>query len=161
MWSALFGSSTPTPTTITKSTPEIVYLIQGTLRVPLELPTQIQKNLPGVRQWVFDQIAWLPLEEDPEYYTFKVFSDNFIYWYSLYDSKRDAEECYGVLMKWDSQQGIFTGVGDTELPPIQLTKPRIEDKVEEIILDNNNKACLPSSIEQKKRLPSKRSRSKK
>ena len=140
MWSALFASRevvvNPTPTK------ETVYFIQGTLRVPLELPNDLKKNLPLVRQWVFDQIARLPLEEDPEYYTFKVFPGNFIYWYSLYDARRDGEECYGILMKWDSQEGAFTGVSnpDEELPQIEPPKKesRVEEERVDKISDNNN-----------------------
>lgn len=143
MWRALFASRevvvNPPPPLPTKET---VYFIQGTLRVPLELPNDLKKNLPLVRQWVFDQIARLPLEEDPEYYTFKVFPGNFIYWYSLYDARRDGEECYGILMKWDPQEGAFTGVSnpDEELPQIEPPKKgsRVEEERVDKISDNNN-----------------------
>lgn len=152
MWRALFASrevvvNLPSPL----PAKETVYFIQGTLRVPLELPNDLKKNLPLVRQWVFEQIARLPLEEDPEYYTFKVFPGNFIYWYSLYDARRDGEECYGILMKWDSQEGAFTGVSnpDEELP--QLEPPKKESRVEEEIVDKISDNNKDSNTSPKKR----------
>lgn len=148
MWRALFTSR---EVVVNPPTKETVYFIQGTLRVPLELPNNLKKNLPLVRQWVFDQIARLPLEEDPEYYTFKIFPGNFIYWYSLYDARRDGEECYGILMKWDSQEGAFTGVSnpDEELP--QLEPPKKESRVEEEIVDKISDNNKDSNTSPKKR----------
>jgi len=161
MWTALFGKNPPfldhggEDDEEEEEQHETVYLVQGSLRFPLELPTKYQKDLIGLRQWVFDNIARLPFEENIEYYTFKVLPNGFIYWYSLYASKRDdVDNAYGILMKFDVERGIFTGISDQneELPQVQSPK-RVEESISISIVEdednNNNKASAsvkPRSI---------------
>lgn len=147
--------------------PEIVYFLEGTLRVPLEFPSRLKKDLPSLRQWVFDSIARLPLEEDIEYYTFKVLPDGYLYWYSLYQSKKD--DIYGMLMKYDSATGTFTGISQNEELPLLQPPRRVEEQGDKnIFVDEDNKnntlsVAIATDTPQTlpKRPPSKRSRSKK
>lgn len=171
MWNALFGSNPPfldpredEDDEEQSISEEIVYLVQGSQRIPLKLPPTCQRNPIGLRQWVFDTIARLPLEENIEYYTFKVLPNGFIYWYSLYSSKRDdVEDAYGILMMFDDQQGIFTGVSDQngELPQVQSPK-RVEELIHISIVEdedsNNNKATTSAKP---RSVGTKRGRSKK
>jgi hypothetical protein len=166
MWSSWFGNTPEQPTVITSPPKDVVYLIEGTLRVPLDLPNHAKRDFRAIRQWVFDSIARLPLEENVEYYTFKVLPNDYVYWYSLYESKTNDSQ--GILMKYDAALGAFIGITDPdeELPQIQVPKEEVvqEDKSIAEHEDNNNKACeiiISQTAINTKRLPSKRNRTRK
>jgi hypothetical protein len=175
MWSALFGYSSPanhvaTPEVIVvnakdtscESDEQIVYLVDGTERVPWVLPKEHTKNVVSLRQWVFDTISRLPGEEHVEWYTFKVLPDNYIYWYM----RRDANACtgYGVLMKYDPVDGRFIGIADRNatLPPVpQPTPTEPQTNTGTAVLSNNSNTLLAEEINvttRPKRAPAKRSR---
>jgi len=170
MWGSWFGKNDVVEQAeIIVPPKEVVYLIEGTLRVPLELPNHAKRDFRAIRQWVFETIARLPLEENVEYYTFKVLPNDYVYWYSLYESKTNDSQ--GILMKFDPVVGAFTGATDPdeELPQIQVPKGGVVQEDKSIVEheDNNNKACeielIASAINSnnKKRLPSKRNRTRK
>jgi hypothetical protein len=142
---------------------EYVYLLDGTLRVPLELPNRVKKDFRLLRQWVFDSISGLPLEENVEYYTFKELPNNYVYWYSLYESKRSTP--IGILMKVDPQNGWFTGIAnpDEELPQVPVQEKPLEQTNNSIVGDDNKTLIAPAITKRSIRLktPSKRIRSKK
>lgn len=167
MWGSWFGYSSYKGNVITpvdkKEEPkEYVYLLDGTLRVPLELPNHVKKDVRLVRQWVFNSISGLPLEENVECYTFKELPNNYVYWYSLYESKRTTP--IGILMKVDPQEGYFTGITnpDEELPQVPVQEKPVEQTSISIVEDGgNNKTLIAPAITKRSirlRTPSKRTR---
>lgn len=119
MWGNWFGispSASPPPSSPEKNkseeTKEFVYLIEGALRVPLELPLDLKKNFPALSEWIFKNIG-------SEQCTFKWFPNNYIYFYN-------ANESIGVLMKYEKETNSFTGIiSDEELPQIQVPKKEV------------------------------------
>lgn len=150
MWGSWFGTTTPScqeivATPIEKN--ETAYLMQGTLRVPLEFPPAIGRNVCSLRQWVFKQLSSLPDEENPEYYTFKELSSNYIYWYSLYESKRDNGDTSGsagILMKINPTTGAFTGITDQaeEVPQVHPPKQEAPQQDKDIFVDEHRNNTL-------------------
>lgn len=146
MWSSWFGTTTTPSCQKLVATPieknETVYLVQGTLRVPLEFPPAIGRNVCSLRQWVFKQLSSLPDEENVEYYTFKELPSNYVYWYSLYESKRDKGDTsgsVGILMKINPTTGAFTGITDQaeEVPQVHPPKQEVPQQDKDIFVDEH------------------------
>jgi hypothetical protein len=154
MWGNWFGispsASPPPPSSPEKNkseeTKEFVYLIEGALRVPLELPLDLKKNFPALSEWIFKNIG-------SEQCVFKWFPDNYIYWYNANESSSQM----GILMKYETQTNSFTGISsdpDEELPQIQVPKKEVIVLPPTVFEDNNtNKAY--------QKPPTKRNRSRK
>jgi hypothetical protein len=125
MWGNWFGispSASPPPSSPEKNkseeTKEFVYLIEGALRVPLELPLDLKKNFPALCEWIFKNIG-------SKECVFKWFPNNYIYWYNLNES---SSPHIGILMKYETQTNSFTGISsdpDEELPQIQVPKKEV------------------------------------
>lgn len=130
MWNALFGSNSAQTNQPVKKE-EFAFLVDGTLRVPLSFPTEHGKNVIALRQWVFDSIAKLP-KETVEQYTFKVLPDGFVYWFST------SNDHYGLLLKFDYDQGRFTGVTDQSVPLPQLPLPPTPQLPQHTVSSSNN-----------------------
>ena len=120
MWGNWFGispsASPPPPSSPEKNkseeTKEFVYLIEGALRVPLELPLDLKKNFPALSEWIFKNIG-------SEECAFKWFPNNYIYFYN-------SNESIGVLMKYEKETNSFTGIdSNEELPQIQVPKKEV------------------------------------
>lgn len=119
MWSTLFGSFSKSPepkdsaASLSEESEQVVYLIDGTLRVPYVLPKQHTKNVITLRQWVFDTISRLPLEERVEEYTFKTLPDGYVYWFrNVSNPPASPGGSTAILMKYDPNECRFTGVSD-------------------------------------------------
>jgi hypothetical protein len=148
MWARLFGPSVYT-TDIQypqeeeaqeekEQDAQIVYLVDGLNRLPIPLDETARKDFRTMRQWVFETLARLPLEENVEDYTFKVLPDQYIYWYH-----NPTDEAYGILVKYNPAGCCFEGVTSNpseELPPIPppRTRAKVQGIVEVDISDNNS-----------------------
>lgn len=148
MWGSWFGTTTPSCQKIVAvECTETVYLMQGTLRVPLEFSPTLGRDVRSLRQWVFKQLSSLPDEENVEYYTFKELPSNYIYWYSLYESKRDISEpngSLGILMKINPTTGAFTGITDQaeEVPQVHPPKQEVPQQDKDIFVDEHRNNTL-------------------
>jgi hypothetical protein len=151
MWGNWFGispsaSPPPPPSSPEKNkseeTKEFVYLIEGALRVPLELPLDLKKNFPALSEWIFKNIG-------SEECVFKWFPNNYIYFYN-------TKESIGILMKYETQSNSFSGIvyPDEELPQIQVPKKEVIELPPIGFEDNNTNKALQKP-------PTKRNRSRK
>jgi len=170
MWARLFGPSTYTSDLMVLKEEEeekveveeqqVVYLIDGANRLPIPLASEeVCKDVRTMRQWVFETLARLPLEENVEEYTFKVLPDGYIYWYPF---SYQQEEAYGILMKYNPEKRCFTGLiqkssQSEQLPQIPLPKgrPKLQGIVEVDISDKSNNTfnppCSPTTNAKPKR----------
>lgn len=142
-WFSISPSSPPPPSSPKKN--EFVYLIEGALRVPLELPTNLKKNFPDLCEWIFKNIG-------SEECAFKWFPNNYIYFYNTTQSSSHI----GILMKYEKQTNSFIGIidPDEELPQIQVPKKEVIELPQVGLEDNStNKAY--------QKPPTKRNRSRK